>query len=486
MNTAATSSKKQLKPAPDAPLGVKYALTVPQSVLFADLSLQGNLREYFVEAMGLDYEPAYIAIDAGGAMSWNYDNDTVFNTAFTSDRSIADAVTAFIATMGTTARKLDRRSTLGVAALRRQGNADDVLADLQEFWHAYKLHMTSLFTFWNAEALLGKAIADEVQAAGLDADQAELDKFIKSRETNQFVRERRLFERLVQRFAGSEPVTKENATPELIAALQHHAREFSFLLTPFNLGNKPTADALLERVAEVQSSPTTEAEPKLPDLPTTPQLKKLIDLLQQLTFWKNERLDVLSMADARMELLYQAAAEVLDIPLNTLFAMTCSEIEQSLAKGAVAVDQGVLSNRLQTYCLILSEGTIDFYQPSGQPAKQSAIPQAEIGAELQGVVASKGIASGTVRVIESDADLAALQSGDILVTTMTRPEYGAALDRAAAFVTDEGGMLCHAAIISREMGKPCITNTEFGTKVLRTGMAVTVDADRGVVTIDKL
>lgn len=486
MGTTAIPSKQQLKPAPIAPTGVKYALTVPQSVLFADLSLQGNVREYFIEAMGMDYEPAFIAIDAGGAMSWNYDNDASFTEAFTCDRSIDDAGAAFIAAMGTTARKLDRRSTLGVAALRRQGNSEDILADLQDFWHAYKLHMTSLFTFWNVEALLGEAIADELQAAGLDADQAELDKFIRSRETNQFVRERRLFERLVQRFAGSEPVTKENATPALIAALEHHDREFSFLLTPFNLGNKLTTDALLERVAEVQSSPTTEAEPRPPDLPTTPQLKKLIDLLQQLTFWKNERLDVLSMADARMELLYQAAAEVLDVPLNTLFAMTCSEIEQSLAKGAVAVDQGVLSDRLQAYCLILSEGNIDFYQPSEQPIQPSTIPQAEIGTELPGVVASKGIASGTVRVIESDADLAAVRSGDILVTTMTRPEYGAALDRAAAFVTDEGGMLCHAAIISREMGKPCITNTEFGTKVLHTGMTVTVDADRGIVTIDKL
>jgi len=61
---------------------------------------------------------------------------------------------------------------------------------------------------------------------------------------------------------------------------------------------------------------------------------------------------------------------------------------------------------------------------------------------------------------------------------------GVALDRAAAFVTDEGGRMAHAAIIAREMGKPCVIGTGEATRLLKDGMGVTVDGDNGIVTID--
>ena len=486
MSTSAIQLKTKLKLAPMPPTGVKYVLTVPQSVLFAELSLQGNRREFFMEAMGLDYEPSYIAIDTGGAMSWNYDNDAEFNTVFIQDRSIDDAVASFIAAMGTTARKLDRRSSLGSSTVRRRGNSVDILEDLLEFWHAYKLHMTNLFIFWNVEALLGHVISHEMQTIGFSTDNTKFDKFVKSKETNQFIRERRIFEKLVRRFADTETVTSQNASPDLLAALEHHIREFSFLLTPFNLGSKPSAVDLLERVSQVQSSRLSTEQVQTVQIDTaTPRLKKLLDMLQQLTFWKNERLDALSMADARMEPLYQAISEGLSVPLDMLFAMTSDEIVQSLENNKVVVEKDVLASRSKAYCLILNDGVIDFYQPL-LLLNYSKIPLTKVGAELSGVIASKGKVAGTVRIIESDNDLKALKPGDILVTNMTRPEFGSALDRAAAFVTDEGGLLCHAAIISREMGKPCITNTEFGTKLLRSGMIVTVDANLGLVIINKL
>jgi pyruvate,water dikinase len=88
-----------------------------------------------------------------------------------------------------------------------------------------------------------------------------------------------------------------------------------------------------------------------------------------------------------------------------------------------------------------------------------------------------------VRIVLELADLQDIEVGDVLVTPMTRPEYGVALDRAGAFVTDEGGRNCHAAIIAREMGKPCVIATHTGTSTLRDGMLVRVDGAAGTVAV---
>lgn len=68
---------------------------------------------------------------------------------------------------------------------------------------------------------------------------------------------------------------------------------------------------------------------------------------------------------------------------------------------------------------------------------------------------------------------------------MTNPDYVPAMRKASAFITDEGGILCHAAIVSREMKKPCIVGTKFATQILKDGDLVEVDADIGTVKILK-
>ncbi|MBI2476111.1 MAG: phosphoenolpyruvate synthase, partial [Candidatus Taylorbacteria bacterium] len=80
-------------------------------------------------------------------------------------------------------------------------------------------------------------------------------------------------------------------------------------------------------------------------------------------------------------------------------------------------------------------------------------------------------------------DLEKVKPGDILVTSMTTPNMVPTMKRAAAFITDEGGITSHAAIVSREMKKPCIIGTKIATKVLKDGDLVEVDANSGVVKI---
>ncbi len=100
---------------------------------------------------------------------------------------------------------------------------------------------------------------------------------------------------------------------------------------------------------------------------------------------------------------------------------------------------------------------------------------------LRGQPASPGIGTGPAKVIFSAKELHKIVPGDILVTTMTNPDYVPAMKKASAIVTNEGGRTAHAAIVSRELGIPAIVGSQKATKVLKNGRIYTVDGIKGVV-----
>jgi len=100
---------------------------------------------------------------------------------------------------------------------------------------------------------------------------------------------------------------------------------------------------------------------------------------------------------------------------------------------------------------------------------------------VQGQGASPGIASGKVAIIRDVKDTGSVKEGDILVTRMTNPDMVPAMKKVAAIVTDEGGMTCHAAIVSRELGTPAVVGTKNATSLLKHGQLVTVDGERGLI-----
>src|SRR5581483_2429252 len=120
----------------------------------------------------------------------------------------------------------------------------------------------------------------------------------------------------------------------------------------------------------------------------------------------------------------------------------------------------------------------------GKPGGSAAAPQAagSGAALLSGLGASPGVAVGKVAIIANVEQLEKCKPGDILVTQMTMPDMVPAMKRAAAIVTDEGGMTCHAAIVSRELGVPAVVGTKQATKRLKDGMVITVDGEKGTVT----
>lgn len=113
--------------------------------------------------------------------------------------------------------------------------------------------------------------------------------------------------------------------------------------------------------------------------------------------------------------------------------------------------------------------------------QKEELPEIKAPVLLSGIEASPGIASGPVKIVFRAEQIDKVNKGDILVAEMTTPDYVPAMRRAVAIVTDRGGRTAHAAIVSRELGIPCVVGTGNATRILKDGQIITVDGSRGKV-----
>ncbi len=105
--------------------------------------------------------------------------------------------------------------------------------------------------------------------------------------------------------------------------------------------------------------------------------------------------------------------------------------------------------------------------------------------EIKGIVANKGKARGRVKIIKNSADFKNFKEGEILVAELTNPSFAAIIIKAAAIITDKGGITSHPAIIAREFGIPCLVGAKNATKILKDGDRIEMDLNKGTVKILK-
>ena len=129
----------------------------------------------------------------------------------------------------------------------------------------------------------------------------------------------------------------------------------------------------------------------------------------------------------------------------------------------------------------LDKGGVAATQPAPDSTTEKPAETENLEVIVKGAAASIGQASGPVKIIHKPSEIDNVLKGDVLVTEMTNPDYVPAMHRAVAIVTDTGGVTSHAAIVSRELGIPCVVGTGTATSHLKTGQVVTVDGAHGVV-----
>ncbi|HBU07377.1 MAG TPA: hypothetical protein DEB09_04835 [Candidatus Magasanikbacteria bacterium] len=158
-----------------------------------------------------------------------------------------------------------------------------------------------------------------------------------------------------------------------------------------------------------------------------------------------------------------------------VFFLSKGEIENILLNKKIVDDVALPS-------LVYGEsGEVCFLYGDEVSMLKDKIMKKTSGGEIRGVVACKGIACGRVRLVEPHVLNQQFEEGEILVTRMTTPDLMSIIKKALAIVTNEGGVTCHAAIISRELNKPCIIGTKIATDALKDGDIVEVDANNGII-----
>jgi len=208
--------------------------------------------------------------------------------------------------------------------------------------------------------------------------------------------------------------------------------------------------------------------------PTSPQvqipkrLKSLVAELQELTYLRADRTDKFYEMLGLCRPIFEEVAASLGISFQELGNYDAQSIIQNSPR-KISLPYNFLYHRRQQY--FSAEKFVDFEN------NQST--------EIKGITAFPGMVRGIVKVVKHPTEVSKVEMGNILVTQMTLPSFISAMNKAAAFVTDEGGITCHAAIIAREMKKPCIIGTKIATKVLKDGDMVEVDAEKGTVRIIK-
>lgn len=195
------------------------------------------------------------------------------------------------------------------------------------------------------------------------------------------------------------------------------------------------------------------------------KLKKLMEEMQELVYFRTARTDVFYELLFLSRPILKRVGELYNISFPELkrysvqsliegkprrydgnFTLACYENESYIGEEPVLTEEGV--NKL------------DF---------------------VKGTIAHKGVTQGAAKIILLVSELDKVKDGDILVTQMTFPNYITAMTRAVAFVTDEGGITCHAAIVAREMKKPGIIGTKIATKIFKDEDIIEVDANKGIV-----
>jgi len=289
---------------------------------------------------------------------------------------------------------------------------------------------------------------------------------------------------------------------DISSDIKEHIKEFGWINTRGFYGDEWSEEEIRERLNSMLKEDLTarlnrldkdieeikkNTEKILSEVKADKEFKELVYFTKELVYFRTQRMDIYVKAGFLARPLFKEIAKRFNLEMHDIFYLTSDEIKDALKNKKDFTKE--INKRKQGFGFLINKNDKVFVLTGKelQEYKEKHVKE-EIKKdikELKGRVASTGYAKGVVKVLLGKVDLNKVQKGDILVTSMTTPDFVPAMEKAAAFVTDEGGILCHAAIVSREMNKPCITSTKIATKALKDGDLVEVDADNGIIKIIK-
>ncbi|MFT4304709.1 MAG: PEP-utilizing enzyme [Candidatus Woesearchaeota archaeon] len=243
--------------------------------------------------------------------------------------------------------------------------------------------------------------------------------------------------------------------------------DYSWIKTTYNVIGEVSDEDIEKEYLEKKN-----ASVRIPD-----DIKHFVDGMQIGIYTRNRMKELSQMLWYYFESLARSMASDLGISRDDFFYLTYKEVlhfyETKELPKYEERKKGFTIGLLDNNEVILTgkehEELVNFLED---------VPKDE---NISGNPACKGYARGKVKVIMNLNDFSKFEKGDVLVTSMTTPEFVVIMKKASAIITDEGGLSCHAAIVSREMNIPCIIGTKHASKILKDKDAVEVDANKGIV-----
>ncbi|MBU1976040.1 MAG: hypothetical protein KKG59_06575 [Nanoarchaeota archaeon] len=209
-----------------------------------------------------------------------------------------------------------------------------------------------------------------------------------------------------------------------------------------------------------------------------PKLLNLFYFFSRLAEWRDIRKQYVQICNTHLYDYAKRVSKEWKIEVGLVVQALCSEIAQG------KMDIKLLKQRKKLSISYGDENDISLIMvgPEAKKIKQRMFKCFNSQfSEVKGNTGNKGKCIGVVKIVRGENEFSKFKKGDILVAPMTRPEYMPLIGKAMAIVTDEGGLTCHAAIVSRELGIPCVIGTQVATSILKDGDEVEVDAEKGIV-----
>lgn len=223
------------------------------------------------------------------------------------------------------------------------------------------------------------------------------------------------------------------------------------------------------------------------------EAKQIVGLMEEFAIWQDKRKKDNFYANHYVDLFAGEISRRLSISITDLRNLTYQEVAEFLASGDDKFRELIAARN--------REPVVYYHSGKGEWRVLDTVETARIvdkldnqqlavqGNIIQGIVGSMGKSKyfrGAVKVLGSAGELGKIEAGDIMVAAMTAPDYVAGMKKAGAVITDEGGITCHAAIVCRELGIPCIVGAKVATKMLKDGDIVEIHGGRGIIKIVKI
>jgi len=275
--------------------------------------------------------------------------------------------------------------------------------------------------------------------------------------------------------------------PSLVRSIEAHVKAFAWFGTHHWEGQGYTVGKCVADIQDVLKKGEFGTLSKPAKLPPRSKDEMIWKIIASFAYWRTHCAEVTAKVVFASRKRLEKVARGWGITYADMVYLSSHEILEALKKSDKRIElPKKFAERKAGYgCIIDGKHEYIFTGRELMEAIGALVPKTDTGvSEVKGTVASKGgVISGVARIMLAPADFPRFKEGDILVANETSPDFVPLMKKAAAIVTDTGGITSHAAIVSRELQKPCIIGTKVATQVLKDGDLVEVDADKGVVRI---